>query len=360
MVETVRRGVLGLLLVVILATVAVVLRDQLGQPGQSTAPTVVRPPVPAPRVVTSGLPWREVPVPVGLAPGTQPAADLDRQVFQLDGNGNSNSNSGGVRRLVVAPGATVVELPAGVVRTRLQRQHLLVQRETSPGVTELSTVDLVTGRPRIAPDRLSSDAMAVTESFVVVPMDERCLAAFEPVTLARRATHCADAGWSFSLLTAEPDGAQWRATASGEPCARWFRLDSAGAVQPLRPGDGACRAAVLVRAGEWELTADFPPYEVGASHPGPLVARHPERQLTLDASALDAQVCGGHVYWLGRLRGPEHRGELTRWAPGAAHVETLPVGEQLDAASPPRCVNGVLNVVTTVAEVTRLWLLAAP
>jgi hypothetical protein len=85
--------------------------------------------------------------------------------------------------------------------------------------------------------------------------------------------------------------------------------------------------------------------------------------LTLDASILQPQVCGRHVYWLSRPRTTDQRGLLARWEPGAEWVEILTIGgdERLRAdAGPPRCVNGVLNVLTTAAGTTRLWLLPNP
>jgi hypothetical protein len=350
----VRRAVIGLVLVLILVAVAVVLRGQLDQPERESE----RPASAAvTRVVTSALPWQRVPLPDDLEPGLRPAADLDRQVFPVRGGD-------GVRRLVTVPSITSAELPTRTVRTTLLGRYVVVQHEISPGVTELATVDLLSGRLRSsAPHRLSPAPMAATGVFVVAAADERCLAVFEPVTLTRRTTHCAPQGWSISLLTAEADGAQWRETGPGERCARWYRLGHAGEAEALQVGDRACRAAVLLRVDEWELTADFPPYDVGAAHPGPLVARAGERQVTLDASVLAPQVCGSHVYWLSRPGQPDQRGELTRWSPGSAVIETLPLDGQLDAASPPLCVNGVLNVLTTPAApagTTHFWILTAP
>ena len=130
----------------------------------------------------------------------------------------------------------------------------------------------------------------------------------------------------------------------------------------LQVGPAAGRAAVLLRVDGWEITADFPPYETGAPYPGPLVAHKDDRRMTLDASVLQAHVCGRHLYWLSQPGLPAQRGDLLRWAPGADRVERLTIGGDglRHAAAPPRCVNGVLNVLTTVDGARRLWLLPSP
>lgn len=359
-----RSRVAWLLLVPILVAAVAVLRSQSAlpdrrpatAPGPTAAPTStprVAPPS-VPRAVGDPLDWREVPLPADSEPGTEPAADLQRQVFYTAG--------GGVRRVVVA-GAAVGELPPGQIRSRLVGSHVVVQREVSPGVSELSALDLTTGQWRTAPGELSVRQLAAGARFVVVPADERCLVVYELATLARLARYCADPGRFVSLLTAEEEGPQWRESAPGRPCARWFRLDHSGVPRVLRAGPDACRAAALLTVDGWELTADFPPYESQAAYAGPFVAHNAERRLTLDALVLRPQACGRHVYWLSRPRATDQRGVLVRWAPGADQIEVLTPGndERLRAdAAPPRCVNGVLNVLTTVAGRTRLWLLAAP
>ncbi|HET8642064.1 MAG TPA: hypothetical protein VFM37_08995 [Pseudonocardiaceae bacterium] len=360
-----RSRVAWLLLVPILVAAVAVLRSQSALPdrGPATAPGPTVVPTPAPRVAPPSVPrviggplnWREVPLPADSEPGSEPAADLERQVFHT-------TQGDGVRRIVVA-GAAVGELPPGQIRSRLVGRHLVVQREVAPGVSELSALDLTAGQWRTASGHLSVRQLAAGGRFVVVPADERCMVVHELATLARLARYCADPGRFVSLLTAEDGGPQWRESAPGRPCARWLRLDRSGVPRVLRAGPAACRAAVLLTLDGWELTADFPPYETGAAYPGPLIAHMDDRGLTLDASVLQPQACGRHVYWLSRPRTKDQRGALARWAPGADRVELLTPGndERLRAdAAPPRCVNGVLNVLTTAAGDTRLWLLPTP
>jgi len=353
-------------LVLILVAAVAVLRDQSAlperragaaaepRPAPTTAPHVAPPSVP--QAFGDPLDWREIPLPVDSEPGTEPAADLVRQVFHTRG-------SDGVRRIVVARDVAVGELPAGPIRSRLVDRHLVVQREIAPGVTELSALDLTTGRWRTAPRYLSVRQMAASGKYVAVPVDERCMVVHELETLARLGRYCADRGRFVSPPTAEVDGPQWRESAPGRPCDRWFRLDDAGVPRRLHTSEAACRAALLVTVDGWELTAAVPQYEVGAAYPRPLIARTHDRRVTLDDSVLQPLVCGRHVYWLSRPRAADQRGVLARWAPGAEWVELLTIGgdDRLRAdAGPPRCVNGVLNVLTTVSGTTRLWLLPTP
>jgi hypothetical protein len=361
----------ALVLLVILAAAAAMLRGQLSPPPQSENvpdPPGAWPVERLPRVIAPAKAWREIPLPAGFDTGTQPAADLMRQVSLAHGDDGAwrilltparTAAEPPVTTAAEPPVTTVAELPAGAVRTRLVDRYLVVQREVRPGVTELSTLDLATGVRRTAPDQLLPDPMAATASVIAVAANEQCLLVFELASLSRLASHCADPGWSISLLTAEADGPQWRQTAVGQPCARWFGLDQAGVSRPLPTGEAACRAAVLLRVDGWELTADFPPYEVGVAHPGPLMARGHDRWLTLDASVLELQLCGRHVYWLSQPDISGQRGALARWAPGAERIEVIPFGEERLAA-PPRCVNGVLNALTTASDTTRLWILPNP
>jgi hypothetical protein len=235
----------------------------------------------------------------------------------------------------------------------------LVMYEVTAGVTKLSTVDLTTGRRTESTLGFPAEAIVVEAGSVAAQENLRCLTILDAVTLARRTRHCAPLGWSASLLTAETDAVQWRETTPIDSCARWFHLDAHGTPQQVQAGDQACRAASLILAGDWEVTAAFPPYELGALYPGPLVARRGDREIALDATVLDVHACGEHVYWLSKPSNADQRGELVRWTPGEARVDTLSVGPA-GSAAPPRCVNGVLNVVTYGPGAPQLWTLTNP
>ena len=302
------------------------------------------------------LDWREVPLPADWEAGSEPAADGVRRVVQTVGGD-------GISRVVVAPGGQVHELPPGVSRTRLVGEHLVVQHVATLGVSKVSALDLTTGQWRTAPDPVSARPFAVSGRYVVVPADERCLVIHELATLSPLARHCAEPGWFVSQLTDERSGPQWRERPSGRRCARWLTLDDNGAPRVLDVGVTACRATVLVNVDSWQLTANLRPYDSGAPVLGPLAAVRADHRHTLDHTTLQPQVCGAHVYWLTRARTTDHHGSLARWTPGTDWIEILAPGndDRLRAdASPPRCVNGVLNVRTTGAGTTRLWLLPNP
>lgn len=186
-----------------------------------------------------------------------------------------------------------------------------------------------------------SGPFAVTPKALVLQDGARCLEIVDPVTLAERSRHCAPEKAEISLLSEEPDGAQWRETEQGAECASWYRLGDDLAPQRLSVGGPACRSAVLVRADGWEVTADFPPYQMGVAHPGPLVAHKDGNEIILDSSAVDIQACAGEVYW---LRNSAGRHFLLRWRPG----ETKIIETALAGAEAVRCVNGMLNVVSPV------------
>ena len=118
-------------------------------------------------------------------------------------------------RFVPAPATTVGELPAVPVRSQLVDHYLVVQREVTPGVTEVSALDLTTGQWRTAPDQLSVRQLAAGGRFVVVPADERCMVVHELGSMARLGRYCADPGRFVSLLTSEDGGPQWRVTPPG-------------------------------------------------------------------------------------------------------------------------------------------------
>lgn len=358
-VAGVGRRVLWLLLVLVAVAAVVVLRDQTppvqqlvpaAEPPTTAPPT--NPPVLPRATLQQALDWREVPLPADWQAGTEPAADGEHQVVRIVG-GDGHSR-------VVAPGGNVHDLPPGVSRTRLVGHHLVVQQTL--GVSKVSALDLTTGLWRTAPDSLSARPFAASNGYVVVPADERCLVIHELTTLAPLARHCADPGWFVSQLTDERSGPQWRERSSGRRCTRWLTLDN-GVPRALDVGVAACRAAVLVNVDGWQLTANLRPYDSGSPVLGPLVAVRGDHRLTLDHTTLQPQVCGAHVYWLTRARPTDHRGSLARWTPGTNWIEILTPGddERLRTdVSPPRCVNGVLNVLTTAAGSTRLWLLPGP
>ena len=199
----------------------------------------------------------------------------------------------------------------------------------------LSTVDH--GVARSSAGHPAAGPFVVTPKALVLQDGVRCLEVVDPATLARRARHCAAENAEISLLSAEPEGAQWRETAQGVECASWYRLGDDGVPQRIPVGDEACRSALLVHAGGWELTADFPPYQMGVAHPGPLLARKGDREIVLDASAVDIRACGGAVHW---VSGAEPRAVVS-WRPG----ETEVTATGLAGAQSLRCVNGTVNVV---------------
>ncbi len=278
----------------------------------TVAVLVLRAPAPAPeppaaeraeRVTVSAADWRQVPVPPG----------------------------GDARRTFVDGDA--VHTADGLLGTR---------RLVRDGDT-LSTVDRdvtlsTAGHPATGP-------FVVTEDALVLQDGPRCLQIVDPATLVERRRHCAQENAEISLLSDETDGAQWRETAPGEPCAAWYRLGAGLVPQRLAVGEPACRSALLVRADGWELTAEFPPYQMGVAHPGPLLAHRDGREITLDSSAVDVQACGSDVYWLSGAG----RGTLVRWRPGDVRVEVTELVEPTSL----RCVEGALNAIAP----TGVWLL---
>ena len=362
-VAGVRSRVPWLLLVLVVVAAVVVLRDQTppparqpaAEPPPTSAPST-NPPVLPRATLHEALDWREVSLPAGREASSEPVADDERQIVRTVGED-------GISRVVVTPGGSVHQLPPAVSRARLVGHHLVVQHVVALGVSEVSALDLTTGRWRTAPDPLSARPFAASDRYVVVPADEHCLVIHDLATLSPLARHCADTGWFVSQLTDERFGPQWRERPSGRRCARWLTLDDNGAPRALEVGVTACRATVLVNVDGWQLTANLRPYDSGAPVLGPLVAVRGAERRTLDHTTLQPEVCGTHVYWLTRARPTDHRGVLARWTPGADWIETLAPGndERLRAdVSPPRCVNGVLNVLTTAAGAARLWLLPNP
>jgi hypothetical protein len=355
-----RRAVVGVLFVLAVVTAVVVLRNGLPAP-VSTGPDqqqVTAEPVPEPvvRTVVSGMDWRQVPLPGDIDQAHLSEVDGSHAVFPVRG-------TDGVRRLVSRSGDVDSEVGRGSGGSEPLNATLdggrLVVYEVTAGVTKLSTVDLATGSRAESTLGFPAEAIVVSAGSVAAQENLRCLTFLDTVTLDRRSRRCVALGWSISLLTAETDAVQWRETTSVDPCTKWFHLDPSGTPQQVQAGQQACRAASLVRAGDWELTAAFPPYELGALYPGPLVARRGNREIALDATVLDVHTCGGHVYWLSKLGNADQRGELVRWTPGEARVDTLSVGPA-GSAAPPRCVNGVLNVVTYGPGAPQLWTLMNP
>ncbi len=254
------------------------------------------------RATVEATGWRLVPAPEGVEP---------RRMF-LDGD-----------RVVVADG-------------------MIESRAVEHNADALSIVDLNTGVRESAPGHPANGPFVVTQRAVVVQDGLRCLEFIDPGVLERRSRHCAAEGSEISLLSAEPGGPQWREVAPGESCAAWFRLGGDGTPQRLDVGEPACRSALLVRTGGWELTAEFPPYQMGVAHPGPLVAHRAGREIILDSSVVDIRVCGVGVYWLSGAGG------LVQWRPGEGRVEV----RELAGARTLRCVNGTLSVVAP----TGVWL----
>ncbi|ALG08327.1 hypothetical protein [Kibdelosporangium phytohabitans] len=344
-----RRGWVGLAVLAAVVLVVVLLREPPAKspepPPSSVAPVVMH----ADRVTPLGsrLNWREVPLPAGIEQAHRSAVDVERAVFPV-------LAQDGTHRLVTEDGAEVARgaetLSAMVDGTRL------VVHEAEAG--RLSTVDLVAGARTGQYTGAKPGPVAVAAGLVVVQRSDQCLVVLDAATLQPKMDRCTPDGTTISLLTAELDSVQWREVRSGEHCVRWFRMGAALTPEVLSTGERACRAAVLLHTADWELTADFPPYEVGVADPGPLMARRGNIELILDANAVNVHTCGGRVYWLSQAVGAERLGQLVRWAPGQTRVDVLEIDE--GSASPPRCVNGVLNVVTHGADRPRLWTLAEP
>ncbi|ANZ37786.1 hypothetical protein BBK82_18680 [Lentzea guizhouensis] len=219
---------------------------------------------------------------------------------------------------------------------------LLGSRRVERNQTTLSTVERDVELS--ASGHVASGPIAVTPAVFVLQDGTRCLEVVDPDELTERGRHCAGENAEISLLSAEDDGVQWRETVPGEKCAVWFRLSEGVVPQRLPVSESACRSAVLVRADGWELTADFPPYQTGAAHPGSLVARKDGREILLDHSAADVRECGEDVYWLSGTG----LGTLVRWRPGTIRAEVTELVEPKWL----RCVNGAVNAVGPTA----LWL----
>ncbi|SMC72225.1 hypothetical protein [Kibdelosporangium aridum] len=339
-----RRGWIGAAALAAVVVVAVlVLRD----------PPPPRDPVPpalqveqARRVPLTGLNWRPVSLPTAIEHPHRSAVDTERALFPI-------TQPDGTHLLVNNTGVVLARGNEGLTAT-LEGARVVVH-ETNTG--RVSTVDAATGGLTGEFTGPKTALVAHAVGAVVVQENDQCLQILDASTLKVVTRHCAPPGWAISLLTSELDGVQWREARPDQHCARWFQLTPPFTPQALITGERACRAAVLVRTADWELTADFPPYEVGVLHPGPLVARRENREITLDATALDVHACGGRIYWLSKPTGAEQKGELVRWTPGDNTVQVLQVG--MGSASPPRCVNGVLSVVT-YGERPQLWALDEP
>lgn len=298
------------------------------------------------RVRATGLEWRQIALPEAIEQVHKSAADVERAIFPVAGQD-------GTHQLVNNNGVVVARGKESLTAT-LEGARVVVH-ESDTG--RVSTVDSATGAVtgEFAGPKTAVVAHAV--GAVGVQVNDRCLEILDASTLKTVTLHCAPEGWAISLLTAEMEGVQWREAKPDVHCARWFQVTPPFVPQVLITGERSCRAAVLVRTADWELTADFPPYEVGVLTPGPLVARRDNREITLDTAALDVHACGGRIYWLSRPT-DEQQGELVRWTPGDTKVEVLEVGT--GSAAPSRCVNGVLNVVTYGGGRPRLWALDAP
>jgi hypothetical protein len=360
-VGSMRRGLLGVLFLLVVAAAVVVLRQGLPSPApkpQDQA-TVGPQPEPVERTGVANLGWRSVALPSDTEQPHRSSVDLEHMVFPVRG-------ADGVRRVVSQPtsaatAATEIDRGNGgpdPLNATLDGEHLVVS-EVSTGRTRLSTVDLTTGAHTISAEDFPAETVAVAAGSVAIQESTECLTVLDTATLKKRARHCTAPGWSISLLTAETDAVEWRETTSGDHCAVWFRLAPDGTPQQLPTGPRACRAASLIRAAGWEMTAEFPQYEVGVLIPGPLIARNGDRELALDTLVVDVHSCGGHVYWLSKPGNADQRGELARWTPGDNRVEMLSVGSTGNAST-PRCVNGVLNVVTYGVGPPQLWILPNP
>lgn len=348
-----RKGWIGLAALAAAVVFAVVLLREppAAKPSPPPAPTATEPSVPRTREASRNtvfrLNWREVPLPAGVEQPERSVVDAERAVFPVLG-------SDGAHRLVTKDGVEVAR-GAEPLTAMLDGGRLVVW-EADAG--RLSTVDLATGARSGPYLGAKPGPVAGALGVVVVQRSEQCLTFLDAATLEPRMDQCAQETVAVSLLTSEFGAVQWRQARPDERCARWFRMSTPYMPEVVSTGERGCRAAVLLHAGEWELTADFPPYEVGVANPGPLVARKGEWVWVLDASALGVHTCGGRVYWVSHAVGAERRGRLVRWAPGDPSVEVLEVGS--GDVSPSRCVNGVVNVVTHGADRPRLWTLAEP
>jgi hypothetical protein len=343
-----RKAILSLLFLGAVVAVVIVLRNDLPEP--PPPPAVQAQPAPVVRAAVTGLDWQRVTLPDGTDQVHRAAVDLQQGVFPVQG-------SDGVQRIVTRSAAAVVTEVARGSRPALDGTQV-VSYEVSGDATQVSTVDLKS--PAHSETRLPfpAETIAVAAGSVALLDGDRCLHFLDVVSLHERTRHCAAPDWSISFLTAENDTVQWRETKAGDACATWFRLDK-DKPQVVETSQRACRAATLVLYAGWEVTADFPAYELGVLYPGPVVARQGEREIALDTTVLDVHPCGGHVYWLSKPSNASQQGELARWTPGQTKVEVLSVGDG-GAASPPRCVNGVLNVVTYGVGVPQLWTLPNP
>jgi hypothetical protein len=343
-----RKAIVGLLSLGAVVAVVIVLRNDLPKP--PPPPPAQAQPAPVVRTAVTGLDWKQVALPDGTDQVHRAAVDLEQAVFPVQG-------SDGVQRIVTRSAAAVVTEVARGSRPALDGTQV-VSYEVSGDSTQVSTVDLKS--PARSEVRLpfAAETIAVAAGSVALLDGDRCLHFHDVVSLREKTRHCAAPGWSISFLTAENDTVQWRETKPDDACATWFRLGK-DKPQIVETGQRACRAASLILYADWEVTADFPAYELGVLYPGPLVARQDDREIALDVTVLDVHPCGGHVYWLSKPTGSNRQGELTRWTPGQTKVEVLSVGDG-DAASPPRCVNGVLNVVTYGSAAPQLWTLQNP
>lgn len=254
-------------------------------------------------------------------------------------------------RVRVEPaGWWLMAAPEGALSYRVHREGgqvvvadgLLGSRAVERTGDVLSIVDLATGVRESSSGHPAAGPIIVTQRALVLQESSRCVEFVDPGDLERRSRHCVAEGVEISLLGGDAGGPQWREVASGESCAKWFRLGGDGQPQQLNVGAQACRSALLVRTGGWELTAEFPPYQMGVAHPGPLVAHRAGREITLDSSVVDIEVCGTSVYWLSGAGG------LVQWRPGETRVEVW----DLPDAKTLRCVNGALSAVTP----TGVWL----
>jgi hypothetical protein len=346
-----RRAIVGALFVVAVVVLVVVLRN--GLPTEKPAVAV-----PGPESVTrtkvTGPEWRQVPLPPDTDQAHRAAADLVHGVFPVLG-------ADGVRRLLSRSAAADTEVAhgsGGPLTVALDGARVVVSEEAS-GRTNVSTVDLAKGARTASADGFEAGTVAAAAGMVAVQEGDTCVTLLDVATLNPRLHQCTEPGWFMSLLTAEENTLQWRETTPDSPCNVWFRVDAKGIPQRLDTGERACRSASLIRLAGWEVTPDFPAYEMGVLYPGPLIASRGGRQIELDSTVLDVHACGGHVYWLSKPVNSSQQGELTRWTPGDTRVEVLGVGES-GAASQPRCVNGVLNVVTYGAGSPQLWILPNP
>jgi hypothetical protein len=347
-----RKAIVSLLFLVAVAAVVIVLRNDLPEPPR---PEPVRPsPQPVTRAVADGLPWQQVALPDGTDQVHRSAVDLDQAVFPVQG-------ADGARRIVVRTATAVTEVARSSGATPLVSTldgPGLVSYAVSDGATHLSSVDVKTGARAETDVGFPAETVAVAGGTAALLSGDKCLHLLDARTLRAESTHCAEPDWAISFLTAEKNAVQWRETRPEEACAVWFHLID-GKAERLDTSERACQTAALVMYADWEITADFPRYELGVLYPGPLVARRGDREVALDTTVLDVHPCGGHVYWLSKPSGSNQQGELARWRPGDTTVEVVKVGTG-SGASPPVCVNGVLNVATYGSGPPQLWTLAQP